>query len=942
MRDARPALLLCGLVSLLIAIGVRGDAGSEVLSLCRFVPDLDPGFARHLVFDDDRNFHAYCEQAGPAAVRDAYQALNYKLWHCTPEAYQETFRTVGPGLERACRETAALTGCGECATDLRMRRALGSEGFALNRLMARIWRLSADLTTPLDRKAAEYREVIAGFDRMHYEIGALYAERDLARIVGVQGDPEQQMALLRSALARARRIDAGEMECQLLGEIGYEHDSVDSMLACYLEGIAVADRRRMPEQAVRLRLFVASQYLVEDKLAAAMRFAREAEATCRLFGTQTAELRVVFWTMDFFSRLGCWDIVRLYSYRLPVLLRSLEHSPRHEDFEVYSFKVRDWDARLLAAEGRPAEAASLMSELAEQLRRAPRLGNYAYLQRERALALIAAGRPQEALAVAGEGIVNADSLGLDAIGIRLALVRIRAALALSDLGLAHRALRDARTRLGSSSYSFERCDLDALDARASFTADRDGDARKGLERGLLSMRAAVRDLDVGPHAYLALARAGELRDVAQRLPVNEAASSYGFELDWRSMAGRIGRDSVLLSHASARQLPALNPARRPSIHVVYGFIDGRLTRWTRSPAGIRREALAAGRAQCDRQVESLMRLLARDPGSPEAPLSDSLREACSELGRLLLPRELRDGRPTQLVVSAEGSVARLPFEVLDIGSGTAYLPLLARHDVLYARPVPSVRRRVATAASIILLEGNGASGAGGEGVSLQAADIEAARARTHLPDARIVRSGEISKSALLEAWSRSAIVYVAAHLARDREAPLLCFFPMKFGARQDHPEDGYLDFRDLCTVDLSGCKLVVLSSCASGEPYVVGDLAGPSMADAALDAGAAAVIHTRWPVRDERAAVVAPELTGAWLGGADDPAAAFCALRRSMLKGARGWRHPFDWASWSITVRLTTAPWVAVDDSLMAGRAPSTASAHAPPGVSRGRLGLRR
>jgi CHAT domain-containing protein len=165
-------------------------------------------------------------------------------------------------------------------------------------------------------------------------------------------------------------------------------------------------------------------------------------------------------------------------------------------------------------------------------------------------------------------------------------------------------------------------------------------------------------------------------------------------------------------------------------------------------------------------------------------------------------------------------------------------------------------------------------------------------------------SSQISKQDLLAAWSRASVLYVAAHLERNPEAPLLCYFPMTFRARPNRPEDSYLDLLDARTTDLSGCELAVLSSCASGEPYVVGGRSGPSMADALLDAGAKAVIHTRWRVRDERAAEVAPELAHVWLEAGESPVASWCARRRAGLCVSGEWRHPFDWAAWSATVSL--------------------------------------
>src|SRR5262249_49921654 len=151
--------------------------------------------------------------------------------------------------------------------------------------------------------------------------------------------------------------------------------------------------------------------------------------------------------------------------------------------------------------------------------------------------------------------------------------------------------------------------------------------------------------------------------------------------------------------------------------------------------------------------------------------------------------------------------------------------------------------------SIILFGGDLGQGQATPG-ALASVENEATRAEACLPRGRIVRSNEVPKQALLKAWSQASAIYVAAHLERDPDVPLLSYFPMRCGVRPDRIEDGYLDLLDARSLNLTACRLAVLSSCASGEPYVNGGRAGPSMADALLDAGAAAVIHARWQVRD--------------------------------------------------------------------------------------------
>jgi hypothetical protein len=636
--------------------------------------------------------------------------------------------------------------------------------------------------------------------------------------------------------------------------------------------------------------------------------------------------------LEQYAELGCWDVVRRVSCRFPVALRELERFHHDREFRVQSLRARYWEARLLAAEGRPDEAATILSGLLAPLRRLDDRGWYSLVQAERAEAMLAAGRPREALRAANEGIAFADSFRVADAGERFALLRARVALALPDVDLSEAALRDARSRRDTREQAPDpsACTYDAIEVAIAIARGHVPEARGKLDLGMSTLRETARRLDAGPQSCLALAQAEDLRREGHLLLARDADASCRFELDWRSLSGRMGQSRPGRAPAAVSSLGSV--AAPHCVHVVYAFTSDTLIRWTRTSDAVRREVLPASRAECDERIEKAMRWFARDPGTASALMSDSLRAACVDLGRLLLPPELLEEPGARLVVTAEGSIARIPFEALGIGAGADYVPLLARHDVAYARPEPSLIQRTGDGTSVILL-GDDRRVEGAPLSSLAAAEDEARQTIAVLPRGRIVRSSQISKRDLLDAWSHASILYVASHLVRDPEAPLLCYFPMRFGARQYHPEDNYLDLRDVRTVDLSGCKLAVLSSCASGMPYVVGERAGPSMADALLDAGVRAVIHTRWQVRDDRAAIVAPRLTQAWVGGGDDPVTAWCASRRVMLGTAPRWRDPFEWAAWSVTVALPVDPWSAAPENAVAVNSRPERPAH----VRRGR-----
>jgi CHAT domain-containing protein len=113
-----------------------------------------------------------------------------------------------------------------------------------------------------------------------------------------------------------------------------------------------------------------------------------------------------------------------------------------------------------------------------------------------------------------------------------------------------------------------------------------------------------------------------------------------------------------------------------------------------------------------------------------------------------------------------------------------------------------------------------------------------------------------------------------------------------------------IEVADIRALDLSRCELVVLSTCASGVPYVAQHRVGPSMADAFLDAGAREVLRTMRPLEDTEARPFVTAFLRAWrTNGHDAVAAAHVARLESLPAGPYG-DDPYAWSAWSVAVNL--------------------------------------
>jgi tetratricopeptide (TPR) repeat protein len=912
--------------ALLLVAALSGVDRERVLK--RLAPDLDPDFLTHLVDDDDAGFRAYVRVMGWGYIGVNHSRIDHVLWFSPDALYETRFQVLAPYLQRIGDAYEAVCQSRYLRDRLAYRAALGTRAIELNHYVRELDALLADHVSPADAMALRYRALHAAFERFGYRSALAVVEARLAREVAVQGRAAEAHRLLGSALATAR--DAGDdiMVCQLLGERSVDFESrgeSDSSVACLLEGIARADRHRIGDQATRLRLFLAGHQASQGRLDLAAQSTHEAEIACRNLGGGPYEMRAVLYGIKSFAELGCWDIVDRELNRLQPLFRFARREWRENDLgtqTIYALQAGRYRAQLLTHQGRPAEAAAMLDSLLRVGRTTLDRDAVIRLLGDRADALLASGDDREALATADEALAQAERFHQGSFVTGLQLTRGAAALRMRDVALAETSLARARAHAsdGGGAGPLSRTACDAFAARIALARGDAREARRRFDVGYRALGDSARRLEPGPRSQLGLFQVRSMRDIGRELLANDPAASLAFELSWRSLPGLFGRAPV---GDVARNERWENDR---TMLIVYGVTPRGLTRWCRQAGGTRADVIAHDPSTVDRLILAAVPMLARDPGSLDAPMPDSLRALLVELGRTLLPDEVRRDSSLRVVISAEGRLATLAFECLDVGAGD-YEPLLARHDVIYARPTPVIAHPIHGATTALLLGADGADPLSVNGTpALGALETEAADVRRRLPGVEVYRGTMTPKRAVLDAWARASFVYVAAHLVRNPEAPFLCHFPLTAGLRPNHPEDAGLDLLDARTVDLSRCRLAVLSSCASGEPYVIGDRTAPSMADAFLDAGARAVMFTQWNVRDDRAAAVAPALASAWIHAGADPVAAWCRARRPALRTAAGWRHPFEWGAWSVTVGLPVAPWGRVSGVSAPAPAPALAA----------------
>jgi tetratricopeptide (TPR) repeat protein len=170
------------------------------------------------------------------------------------------------------------------------------------------------------------------------------------------------------------------------------------------------------------------------------------------------------------------------------------------------------------------------------------------------------------------------------------------------------------------------------------------------------------------------------------------------------------------------------------------------------------------------------------------------------------------------------------------------------------------------------------------------------------PEARFLKGVSASKANLLALWEKVSYIYIASHMLRDPQFPYLTIIPLASPAKVSGPDAEVVDITDIRAADLSKCKIVVLSGCSSGAPYLEGLISGPSLGDAFLDAGADAVVFTFWDILDREAGQLMASYFGEWEKWDSSPVHKLCHIRRMDIRSSRQPNHPLRWASYSIKI----------------------------------------
>jgi tetratricopeptide (TPR) repeat protein len=429
----------------------------------------------------------------------------------------------------------------------------------------------------------------------------------------------------------------------------------------------------------------------------------------------------------------------------------------------------------------------------------------------------------------------------------------------------------------------------------------DNDGGASVARVLGAMARAGR-----AEAALTLAERRRARELLDRLALAAAL--------------RAGHDTATAANGGARR-PG-RPLRADELLAALPDRRTALVQYVVGPQGAPTTAfvLTRGRdvhAVAAPPVDSLAPLVARlralmESGSDPAPLARRLGAALLDATVAALPADV-----DRLVIVPDGALHNVPFDALQLADSRFVLERFAvslapSASVAAAAWRTGATRDRGTMPLRLLALGDpvfaGAASARDDGDQrdvlrsafteagglprLEASGREARRVARYAPDAdlrlRDAASAAFLKRAPLE---RYRVIHLATHALVDDRTVARTALALAPG----DGEDGFLGAGDLVALRLSA-DLVVLSACRTAGGVVVGGEGIQGLTAPLLQAGARAVVATRWPIGDRSTLALVDDFYAALARGL----AAGDALRAAKLAALRRGAPASEWAAFTL------------------------------------------
>lgn len=862
------------------------------LALQAGVPRFDENLEARLIQSSPAELEAYARQLDGQSLLDAYHVVFDGMVSAPPERLQADLAARLPVMGILARVLADRG---------YSRGALFDVRFLRDTPLAEIARVLAVEAGATDL----YNQADLGSDVRYHRMTSLadsvrahpshlvYIESRLVELAADAGLHERKLEHLERSITLARQQGRYPMLSQLLGtlcDIRLSEGDRQAALALADEALEVALAARIPMQAGRVYYILAADHARRGELGLASEYYDAATEVARELDGRYSELRFLVLQLRFQAGLGCWDLVGRNLPRIELLARNVP-SIRAEPLHLMIWEpATRLHAAYMNRVGDFRAADSLYAKACDLARQFPRDYVYARCVAEWSDWLVGHDQPARGIDLARDGLAYADTEGLEHCRRQLLAVMARGHLEQGDLTAATRRYQDM---LAAGPPDQDEVFADAILGLRLAAARRDRQTlRQHADAALAEMVTGLRTWGPRLEMYLMLHGHDFFRELLHQHFVSSVDDGLALELAW----------SGVREYAHAIQQPDLesflefgrqrSQALRLWCHehqhrtLLFAELGVELGCWTLCGSGTRYQAIQ--RHDLDDVLATLpaeVATAAMADALPGPELQESLQRAAS----LLLPDWCFDKPLTGgVLLGMPPTLKNLPLEALDLDPGPGYVPLASRHPVAYMSrrgmsPPPAHQRQSGSLVVAVPRPSEALLRAQPSLRYLPRVQAEARRAQAALPDADLLTGTAASKPAVLDGMAGARFVYIAGHATQDPDMPYRTFLPCAVDPTSTDVRDARLELSDILARDLSGCELVVLSNCRSGSGRTTRHTVGPSLADAFADAGAQAVIATRWPLEDSEASEFMAGFVGHW--GAGTQAGAWTALNNAQREG---------------------------------------------------------
>ena len=895
-----------------------GCGPSREETLLKLAPKLGREMARALVAPDTV-WACHCRDAGLLPTLKAAEMLRDAVVSPTEASYTLNSKHLRPyvdRIERCARDEYKFDG--EWTEYQAWLTRSFKQAKDLDSLRTAMVELGTDTLTSYPDKLRILREMEAGFRACKSVPGVVMTLEGQARTYNALHDPVHGLVCYRKALSEREFGGRHTMTMSLTTTIGFvlrQEGKIDSMLVYYNRSLHMAEESRDPVGTSRAYKFLALYYQSIGQYGTAYELLQRSVQRCREFKGGNDEFRSLLNILQLQARFGIWESMGELFDRADHLLGETDDGtyttlPRERmELEIGLIK-----GPYLMVTSQEKAGDNLFRSLRSPARRCADREKYAQLLYAWSSALLNSGKPREAATLAREGLAYADSATLEMEAIRLNLVIADAACQLGEPGEAKQALQEFRRLVGTAETEFRTYWVNH-DKIVICLALASGDTLLAERHALAAMTRLERfliPLDQSVQACLFLDDCRPLRKSIHEMLRRSPEAGYGFEMAWRGLYRTMGtgasKSPSFFSRGGASLTQRCASLGRNiqgrvknagSTHVVYFVGSNSILRWTASPTGVLRETVPVPSSKIKEEVETVSRgLAAQNPSSEDPSVLDALTNLAT-----LLPSSLgNSGAPQLFLVSPDLCLFNFPFEAINLGPKNTYRPLIESHDVAYVRQVlPRRALKSSPRNGLVLVSPTYPAALTRRYPSLGAlpdAAQEATFVTATSPHSVSLSGTAATKQALKAAWEKPDFLYVASHFIQDTGSPYVSFLPLA-APDSAEPSEALLEYGDIRDADLSGCELVVLSGCATGAAYANAQTSAPSLGDAFLDAGARAVVHTRWRVQDDESYALARAFITGWASG-KTPVAALNQAQRDAWRLAK--EPSTTWTSYSVTL----------------------------------------